>query len=80
MPYFPSHFSISNGEHELQGVIVGGRRWIIASSVGRAVDLGEPKSFAKSLIKKPALRHWNESTVTDEIGFNRDEQLFAINF
>jgi len=78
MPYFPSHFSISNKEHELQEVIVGGRRWIIASLVGRAVGLGEAKSFAKSLIKKPALRHWGDSMVANEIGFNREEQLFAI--
>lgn len=78
MPYFPSHFSISNKEHELKGVILGDRRWIIASSVGRAVGLGEPKSFAKSLIKKSTFRHLDESMVADEIGFNRDEQLFAI--
>lgn len=73
-----THFFVSNGEHEIQCALVGGHRWVVASSVGRAVDLGEPKSFAKAIIKKPALQDWKNSLIAKSVALNRDEQLYLI--
>jgi len=73
-----THFFMSNNQHEIQCALVGGRRWIIASSVGRAVELGEPKSFAKAIIKKPALKDWKESMIAKGVALNRDEQMYMI--
>lgn len=72
------NFFISNACHELQGVAIGGRRWIIGSSVGRAMGIQTPKSFAKTLLKKAPVQAWKESFVIDGVAMNREEQLYAI--
>jgi len=74
----PNHFFLSNGEHEIQGVILSDRRWIIGSSIGRALGMKTPKSFAKGLLKKPELMNWKESFVAEGFGVSREEKLFAI--
>jgi len=72
------NFFVSNKCHEIQGVTIGGRRWIIGSSVGRAMCIQTPKSFAKTLLRKAQVRDWKESFVVDGVAMNREEQLYAV--
>lgn len=72
------NFFISNGCHELQGVKIGERRWIIGSSVGRAMGIQTPKSFAKTLLRKAPIQAWKDSFVVDGVAMNREDQLYAI--
>lgn len=71
-------FIIHGNRHELRGAIIGDRRWVIASSVGRAVGLSEPKSFGKVLLKKDALNNWADSFVANGYGVDRHQDLYAI--
>lgn len=71
-------FIIRGSNHELRGAIIGDRRWIIASSVGRAVGISEPKSFGKNLVKKDALKGWADSFVAKGFGVDRHQDLYAI--
>ena len=72
------NFFLSNECHEIQGVMIGGRRWIIGSSVGRAMGIQIPKSFAKTLLRKAPVQELKESFVVDGVAMNREEQLYAI--
>ena len=71
-------FIIHGNTHELRGAIIGDRRWVIASSVGRAVGLSEPKSFGKVLLKKDALNNWADSFVANGFGVDRHQDFYAI--
>lgn len=73
-----NHFFASNNQCEIQCAMVGQNRWIVASSVGRAVGLSEPKSFAKAVMKKPALKDWKETLISKDVTLNRDEQFYLI--
>ena len=73
-----THFFVSDDQHEIQCAVVGEHRWVIASSIGRAVELSEPKSFAKAIIKKPALEGWRESLIAKGVALNRDDQMYMI--
>lgn len=69
---------IRRDAQELRGAIIGDRRWIIASSVGRATGIKEAKSFGKVLIKKEALSDWSDSFVASGFGVDRHKDLYAI--
>lgn len=71
-------FIIGHKNQELRGAVIGDKRWIIGSSVGRAVGLKPPKSFAKALIKKEPLQAWPDSFVADGFGVNSKQVLYAI--
>lgn len=69
---------IRRDTQELRGAIIGDRRWIISSSVGRATGIKEAKSFGKALIKKEALSDWSDSFVASGFGVDRHQDLYAI--